>query len=78
MARRVGRVCEEARAACRGQAALLVSHADPIKAFWNRYLGRADWRLHGLHLPKGAFLELTYEAEDLVDIRQHGPRLPPT
>ena len=53
MADRVDRVCQEAITACAGEAAVLVSHADPIKAFWNRFLGQADWRFHFLDLPKG-------------------------
>lgn len=77
MADRVDRVCREALAACAGEAALLVSHADPIKAFWNRHLGQADWRFHLLKLPKAAFLELVYEGERLVSIQPHPPPVPP-
>jgi broad specificity phosphatase PhoE len=73
LALRVDMVCREALVACRGQAAALVSHADPIKAFWNVYLGRADWRFHGLKLPKGGFLELVYEGDDLAVIHAHQP-----
>jgi len=68
---RIGRVCAEAAASCAGAAALLISHADPIKAFWNRYLGRADWRFHGLRLGKGAFLELAYNGSELNSIIYH-------
>jgi broad specificity phosphatase PhoE len=68
---RIGRVCEEAVATCSGAAALLVSHADPIKAFWNRFLGRADWRFHGLRLGKGSFLELVYEDAELTAVSHH-------
>lgn len=70
---RVETVVREALAACPGRAAALVSHADPIKAFWNIYLGRADWRFHFLDLPKGGFLELVYEGDDLVAIHPHSP-----
>jgi broad specificity phosphatase PhoE len=77
MADRVGRVCAEAQATCAGQAALVVSHADPIKALWNRHLGRADWRLHGLHLPKGGFLELVYQDARLTTIKPYPPVLAP-
>ena len=66
-------VCLEAVAACRGQAAVLVSHADPIKAVWNVYLGRADWRFHFLELAKGGFLELVYDDDRLVTVHAHGP-----
>ncbi len=71
MAERVERICVEAREVCRGEAALLVSHADPIKAVWNRALGRADWRLHGLRVPKASFLELMYEGDVLASITPH-------
>lgn len=73
LAGRVDRVCREALDACRGQAAALVSHADPVKAFWNRFLGRPDWRFHFLDLPKGGFLELVYEDDALVAIHPHAP-----
>jgi broad specificity phosphatase PhoE len=75
MAERVGRVCDEALKACRGEAAAIVSHADPIKAFWNQHLRRADWRFHFLELPKGGFVELTYRGDELVQVRPHGPIL---
>jgi broad specificity phosphatase PhoE len=75
MAERVGRVSTEAVEACRGDAALLVSHADPIKALWNRFLGRTDWRFHGLRLPKGSFLEMTYDGDRLVSIEHRPPTL---
>jgi broad specificity phosphatase PhoE len=75
MAARVDRVCQEALAACTGEAAVLVSHADPIKAFWNRHLGQADWRFHFLDLPKGGFLELEYQGAELRMITPHQPIL---
>jgi probable phosphoglycerate mutase len=75
MAARVDRVIEDALAACAGQAAVLVSHADPIKAVWNRFLGQADWRFHFLDLPKGGFLELEYEGTELRKITPHQPVL---
>jgi len=71
MAERVDRVCQEALRACAGDAAMLVSHADPIKAFWNRFLGRPDPRFHMLKLDKGAFLELAYEGDRLASITPH-------
>jgi len=77
MADRVGRTCAEALAAARGKAALLVSHADPIKAFWNRYLGRPGWRFHLLRLAKGSWLELDYEGERLLSAAYHGPLVGP-
>ena len=73
LARRVDSVCREALVACRGEAAALVSHADPIKAFWNVYLGRPHWRFHGLKLAKGGFLELVYDGDELVTIHPHAP-----
>jgi broad specificity phosphatase PhoE len=73
MAERVDGVCREALEACRGQVAVLVSHADPVKAVWNRHLGRPDWRFHFLDLPKGGFLELVYEDDRLVSIHPHQP-----
>jgi broad specificity phosphatase PhoE len=75
MAERVDRVCQGALTACAGQAAVLVSHADPIKAFWNRYVGQADWRFHFLDLPKGGFIELEYEGRELRKITPHQPVL---
>ena len=73
LARRIDSVCREALVANRGRAAAVVSHADPVKAFWNVFLGRAEWRFHGLKLPKGGFLELVYTGDDLVAIHPHGP-----
>lgn len=73
LARRIDSVCREALAANRGQAAALVSHADPVKAFWNVFLGRAEWRFHALKVPKGGFLELVYDGDDLVAIHPHAP-----
>lgn len=75
MAARVDRVCQEALAACSGEAAVLVSHADPVKALWNRHIGQADWRFHFLDLPKGGFLELEYEGAELRKITPHQPVL---
>lgn len=75
MAERVGRVVREALKTCRGQAAAIVSHADPIKAFWNRHLDRANWRFHMLELAKGGFLELEYEDDRLANVVPHGPVL---
>jgi broad specificity phosphatase PhoE len=73
MAARVGSVVDEAVAACAGAAAIVVSHADPVKAFWNQYLGRAGWRMHMLPLAKGAFLKLHYEDATLVALKAHAP-----
>jgi len=73
LARRINSVCREALEACRGEAAVLVSHADPIKAAWNTHLGRADWRFHFLELAKGGFLELVYDGDQLVTIHAHSP-----
>jgi broad specificity phosphatase PhoE len=73
MAARVQLVLAEALESCRGEAAAVISHADPIKAFWNRHIGRADWRFHFLGLAKGGFLELVYEAEELVVVHPHAP-----
>jgi broad specificity phosphatase PhoE len=75
MADRVDRVCQEAVRKCPGEAAVLVSHADPIKAIWNRFLGQADWRFHFLELPKGGFLEMEYEGAALVRVAPHQPIL---
>jgi broad specificity phosphatase PhoE len=71
MAERVARVCQDGAELAAGGAAVLVSHADPIKAFWNRFLGQADWRFHLLELDKGGFLELTYDGLQLKAIRPH-------
>ncbi|HEV3230729.1 MAG TPA: histidine phosphatase family protein [Candidatus Dormibacteraeota bacterium] len=74
LAARVGRACAEALAACRGEAAALVSHADPIKAFWNAHLGRPEWRFHQLRVDKGCCLELTYVDDHLDGVTYHPPR----
>jgi broad specificity phosphatase PhoE len=73
MADRIDRVCQEAVQTCPGAAAVLVSHADPIKAAWNRFLGQSDWRFHFLELSKGGFLEMEYEGAELVGITPHHP-----
>jgi len=75
LAARVGDVVREAVDANRGAAAAVVSHADPVKAFWNQYLDRSQWRFHFLKLPKGGFLELVYEDDALVVIHPHAPAL---
>lgn len=72
MADRVGRVCREALETCRGEAAAIISHSDPVKAFWNQHLGRAAWRFHFLELPKGGFIELEYHGEELAQVTPHG------
>lgn len=71
MAERVARVCREGVQTAAGGAAVMVGHADPIKAFWNRFLGQADWRFHLLELDKGGFLELTYDGLELTAITAH-------
>jgi broad specificity phosphatase PhoE len=71
MAERIERVCQEAVKATSGEAAVLVSHADPIKAFWNHFLGQADWRFHFLELDKGDFLELVYDGDRLTAVTPH-------
>jgi broad specificity phosphatase PhoE len=73
LAARIDTVLREALEACRGEAAAVVSHADPVKAFWNQFLGLPDWRFHLLKLPKGGFLELVYEGDSLVVIHPHSP-----
>jgi len=64
-------VCREGVQTAAGGAAVMVGHADPIKAFWNRFLGQADWRFHLLELDKGGFLELTYDGLELTAITAH-------
>jgi broad specificity phosphatase PhoE len=71
MAERVERVCREAVEATSGEAAVLVSHADPIKAFWNQFLGQSEWRFHFLELDKGGFLELEYDGDRLTAVTPH-------
>jgi broad specificity phosphatase PhoE len=73
MAARVEGVVREAAAACEGAAAMVVSHADPIKAFWNRHLGRADWRFHFLRLAKGGLLDLGFDGDRLARVDYHPP-----
>ncbi|MHB8507241.1 MAG: histidine phosphatase family protein [Candidatus Dormibacteria bacterium] len=74
LAARVLKVCTEAALATPGGAALVVSHSDPIKALWNRHLGRADWRFHSLKLDKGSSLELRFEDGTLKSAVYHPPR----
>lgn len=76
MAGRVGRVVDEAAAAVPGEAALVVSHADPIKAFWNGFLGRRDRRFHMLRVGKGSCLELVVEDGRVTSATYHPARLP--
>jgi broad specificity phosphatase PhoE len=75
MADRIDRVCQEAVQASPGETSVLVSHADPIKAIWNRFLDQADWRFHFLELSKGGFLELEYEGPRLARLTPHQPIL---
>jgi broad specificity phosphatase PhoE len=74
MAARVGRVVEDAAAAVPGGAALLVSHADPIKAYWNTFLGRSERRFHLLKVAKGSCLELAMADGRLTKVTYHPPR----
>ena len=45
---------------------ILVSHGDPIQAFWVRSEGRPAWALHRLQCAKGGMLELDYDGGRLV------------
>ncbi|MGH7639554.1 MAG: histidine phosphatase family protein [Candidatus Dormibacteria bacterium] len=66
MSGRVTRVIERGLERHAGQAFALVSHGDPIQAFWATSEGRMPWALHRLLCAKGGLLELTYLGKRLA------------
>lgn len=57
-----------------GDGGVLVSHGDPIQAFWVEAEHRPPWALHRLQCAKGGMLELDYEGEALRNITYRSPR----
>ncbi len=60
MAKRVERVIRQVLAESPDEGGILVSHGDPIQAFWVRSEDRPSWALHRLQCAKGGMLELDY------------------
>jgi probable phosphoglycerate mutase len=56
---------------------ILVSHGDPIQAFWVRSEGRPSWALHRLQCAKGGMLELDYVDGRLTGTVYRPPRAGP-
>lgn len=67
MAARVRRPVEASLRERPGESAILVSHGDPIQAFWLATEGRRPYALHRLQCAKGGRLQLDYEGTRLVD-----------
>ena len=65
MAGRVQRVIDRVLDASPDRGGILVSHGDPIQAFWVRSAGRHPWALHRLQCAKGGMLELDYAGRQL-------------
>ncbi|HEY7927651.1 MAG TPA: histidine phosphatase family protein [Candidatus Dormibacteraeota bacterium] len=57
-----------------GHGGILVSHGDPIQAFWVRSEGRPSWALHRLQCAKGGMLELDYVDGRLTGTVYRPPR----
>lgn len=66
MAARVDRPIQRMLTERPGEGGILVSHGDPIQAFWVRSTGRPPWALHRLQCAKGGMLELDYDGGRLV------------
>lgn len=73
MAARVERPIRHILATAREQGGILVSHGDPIQAFWVHALGRPSWALHRLQCAKGGMLLLDYTRGQLGDIEYRPP-----
>lgn len=73
MARRVGRAIHRVLDAHPREGGILVSHGDPIQAFWVRSTGRSPWALHRLQCAKGGMLELDYAGGRLISTRYRPP-----
>jgi broad specificity phosphatase PhoE len=56
-----------------GTGGILVSHGDPIQAFWVRSAGRPAWALHRLQCAKGGMLVLDYVDGRLVNTTYRPP-----
>ena len=57
-----------------GEDGVLISHGDPIQAFWVNAQRRPPWALHRLQCAKGGLLELEYAGEALQSITYRSPR----
>ncbi len=73
MARRVGDVIAEALRTNPGRPSILVSHGDPIQAYWATTDRRPPWALHRLQCAKGGLLELDFARGSLADKRYLSP-----
>ena len=73
MATRVERVIRRVLAEAPEEGGILVSHGDPIQAFWVRSEDRPSWALHRLQCAKGGMLELDYSDGMLTDITYRPP-----
>jgi probable phosphoglycerate mutase len=74
MAARVDRPIRRVLEAEPGKGGILVSHGDPIQAFWVRSEGRPSWALHRLQCAKGGMLELDYVDGRLAGTVYRPPR----
>lgn len=78
MAGRVQRSIDRVLERSDGAGGILVSHGDPIQAFWVRSAGRPAWALHRLQCAKGGMLVLDYAAGTLTNIAYRPPRPDPS
>lgn len=74
MAARVGQAVGRLLDAEPDRGGALVSHGDPIQAFWVAAEGRRPWALHRLQCAKGGMLELDYEGRRLTATRYRPPQ----
>lgn len=74
MAERVERPIRRVLETEPGRGGILVSHGDPIQAFWVRSEGRPSWALHRLQCAKGGMLELDYVDGRLTGTVYRPPR----
>lgn len=74
MAARVERAVGQLLDAEPDQGGVLVSHGDPIQAFWVAAEGRRPWALHRLQCAKGGMLELDYAGRRLTATRYQPPQ----
>ncbi|HVA22311.1 MAG TPA: histidine phosphatase family protein [Candidatus Micrarchaeia archaeon] len=75
MAARVRRQLERVLAAHREGGGVLVSHGDPIQAYWATSDGRPPWALHRLQCAKGGYLTLDFDGTRLLAKAYHSPDL---
>ena len=78
MASRVDRSIHRVLERSGGSGGILVSHGDPIQAFWVRSAGRPSWALHRLQCAKGGMLVLDYVGGALTGVAYRSPRPDPS